>query len=405
MKRLAAVFYRDGKLFLRFLLIAVLLEIVFAAGCVFAANALSERNSRYYEPVRVAIVNKDTSDEAALMVSLMTKAVPSLRNIVSFSEMDEDEAARLIAEGGLSGALIIPQDAVAGYIYGRGMPEITVLVADNTPYEALILEQLTKSGESMLKTGQAGSFAVQHIMAEQGDSEHYDEVASKINLVLVSKSLNAYADMTVWESIPVAGALLPLREHHLLCFMVFFLLVSSVLWIDYLFSDTEPQLLRRLLSCGLSAFGLALIKIAYVLAFNAASTLLLIGITGRYIRTDVAAAASGAVVFAAFVTTFAAAVCGITGEKRSSIFTIFAVSSAGLVLGGGVVPVSLLPKALGTLGGLMPNRLGYLLLAPAYGTDTNGAAVLTALLLTAAMLVLCGFMLKRRAETQGGDSF
>ena len=405
MKQLTAILSRNGKLFMRFLLIAVLLEFVFAVGCVFAANALSEQNSRYYEPVRLAIVNKDTSDEAALMVSLITKAVPSLKGIVSFTETDEAEAARLVAGGELSGALIIPQDAVAGYIYGRGMPQITVLVADNTPYEALIIDELTKSGESMLKTGQSGSFAVQRIMAEHGDAESYKAVADKINLVLVSKSLNAYSDMTEWESIPVAGALLPLAEHHLLCFMAFFLLVSSVLWIDYLFSDTEPQLLRRLLACRVGASGLLLTKLVFVFAFNIAAALTLTAAAGRFTKTDISASAAGIVLTAAFVTMLTAAVCSVTGEKRSSIFTIFAISSAGLVLGGGVVPVSLLPRVLGVIGGYMPNRLLYLLLAPSYGADESYAAMVTAAALTAAMLPLCCALLKRRAGMQGGDSF
>ena len=253
--------------------ISVIVSIVFAAGCLLAANTLSDRNAREYTKLKIAVVNNDTSDSSTLAVKILTNSVKSLNAVLSMSVMNEDDAFIEIEKGNLNGILVIPDGAIEGYLYGNDIP-MTFYISNSSPYEYIILKQIGETGRKMLSSGRSGTYTVQRIMYEKGNKDKYNEISDRINTVLLSKTLGAYSDMTIWKNINLGGAVVPLIPHHILCFFAFFMLCSVSLWGKFILNDTSSSILQRMFCSNINPFEVVISKVIYIFLFNVFITIL-----------------------------------------------------------------------------------------------------------------------------------
>ena len=105
--KVIALLRKNGIVFLKSSVISVIVCIFFAAGCVLAAKALSDKNTKSYTQMKIAVVNNDTSENSDLAVKLLTSSVKSLNAVFSMSVMEESKAFEEIENGNISGILLI----------------------------------------------------------------------------------------------------------------------------------------------------------------------------------------------------------------------------------------------------------------------------------------------------------
>lgn len=389
--KVIALLRKNGIVFLKSSVISVIVCIVFAAGCVLAAKALSDKNAKSYTQMKIAVVNNDTSENSALAVKLLTSSVKSLNAVFSMSVMEESKAFEEIENGNISGILLIPDGAIEGYLYGNDIP-ITLYVSDSSPYEALILRQIGETGKKMLSSGRSGTYTVQRIMYEKGSKEKYTEISDRINMTLLSKTLGAYSDMTSWKTINISGALVPLVPHHMLCFFAFFILCSISLWGNFVLHDTVPSLLQRTICSSVSCFQIVVSKILYILIFDITATILFF-ITSSYV-TDCSVNFKPLPIFAIsmFLSSLTVLLFVLVGKNASLL--ISALSIIGIILGGGIIPVSLLPSFLANIGTLLPNRFIYSALSSVYTDESKVFLSVTAIVLAILMTFASSELLK-----------
>ncbi len=392
--KLIALLRKNGLLFLKSSVISVIVSIIFAAGCLLAANTLSDRNAREYEKLKIAVVNNDTSEFSAFAVNILTNSVKSLNAVLSMSVMDEKTAFQEIEEGNLSGILVIPDGAMEGYLYGNDIPMI-FYISDASPYEHIMLKQIGETGKKMLSSGRSGSYTVQRIMYEKGSKEKYNDISDRTSIALLSKTLGAYSDMTVWKTVNLSGASVPLVPHHILCFFAFFMLCSSSLWGKFILSDTSPSVLQRIFCSKVNSFELIISKIIYLFSFNIIITILFFIASNIFYKTDIHFNLLCITSTALFLSSLSVFMFTVIGKNSS--FIISAVSIIGIILGGGIIPVSLIPASLANAGIFFPNRLIYSALSTVYTNENNVSSVIIMLCLSALFIVVPALFLKRKS--------
>lgn len=389
-----ALLRKNGLLFLKSSVISVIVSIVFAAGCLLAANTLSDRNAREYTKLKIAVVNNDTSDSSALAVKILTNSVKSLNAVLSMSVMDENKAFNEIENGNINGILVIPDGAIEGYLYGNDIP-MTFYISDSSPYEHIILKQIGETGRKMLSSGRSGTYTVQRIMYEKGNIDKYNEISDRINTTLLSKTLGAYSDMTIWKNINLGGAVVPLVPHHILCFFAFFMLCSVSLWGKFILNDSSPSILQRMFCSKINPFEIVISKAIYVFLFNVIVTVLFFLSSKLLSDTDIRFNLLCIAVTSLFLSTLSVCMFVIIGKNSS--FIISAVSILGIILGGGIIPVSLIPSSLANIGEFFPNRLIYMVLSTIYTNEHNISYIAIMSVLSIVFVILSALYLKRKS--------
>lgn len=390
-----ALLIRNGKLFLKKLIVCVLLCVIFAAGCLLAAKILSQSNAKNYSPMRVAVVNNDTGSTAKLAVNLLSNSKHSFKEVVSLEQMDEADAFSLLENGELAGVIVFPEGSIDGYLVGEDVP-ITLTVSSASPYEAMLLEQIGDIGGTVLTSGRSGTYTVQRILIEQNETEKFNSLSNKINMSLINKGLSAYSDMTEWETLNLSGALLPLSAHHLLCFFVFFLLCSGGFHADFFLTDYNPSTLKRLASCKVPAVLIAAVKTLYVTVFNIVLINVFLIAAKKYLKIKSDADFISVLAAALFVALLSEALFYLFG-KRGATFILAAVSICGLISGGGIVPSMLLPDGMSAVSDFFPNRLLYVSLSTVFKADTSRGGTIIVLGISAVLFLLCTFLIKRKS--------
>lgn len=389
-----ALLRKNGLLFLKSSVISVIVSIVFAAGCLLAANTLSDRNSKEYTKYTIAVVNNDTSENSDFAVKILTNSVKSLDAVLSMSVMDEDDAFKEIENGGLNGILVIPDGAIEGYLYGNDVP-IIFYISDSSPYEAIVLRQIIETGKNMLSSGRSGTYTVQRIMYEKGNKDKYNEISDRINSTLLSKTLGAYSDIPTWKTINLKGAIVPLVPHHILCFFAFFILCSISLWGKFILSDTSPSILQRIFCSNITPFELVISKVIYLFLYNTIATVLFFVISSFYSDVKIYFNPLCILFSSLFLSTLSVFVF-ITIGKNSS-YIISSISILGIITGGGIIPVSLIPPILADIGGFLPNRLIYSVLSTLYTNQINIFPFILMAGFSVAFIILSALYIKRKS--------
>ena len=392
--KIIALLRKNGLLFLKSSVISVIVSIVFAAGCLLAANTLSDRNAREYTKLKIAVVNNDTSDSSALAVKLLTNSVKSLNAVLSMSVMEEDIAFDEIKNGNLNGILIIPDGAIEGYLYGNDIP-MTLYISDTSPYEHIILKQIGETGKRMLSSGRSGTYTVQRIMYEKGNKDKYDEISDRINTILLSKTLGAYSDMTIWKNINLSGAVVPLIPHHILCFFAFFMLCSVSLWSKFILNDISPSVLQRMFCSKINPFEVIISKVIYIFLFNIIVTILFFLSSKFFSDYDIHINLLCITVTSLFLSTLSVFMFIVIGKNSS--FIISSVSMIGIILSGGIIPVSLIPSTLANIGVFSPNRLIYVVLSTIYTNENNISYIIVMASFSILFVIVSTFYLKRKS--------
>ena len=82
---------------------------------------------------------------------------------------------------------------------------------------------------------------------------------------------------------------------------------------------------------------------------------------------------------------------------KNSSFIISAISILGIILGGGIIPVSLIPSALANIGGFFPNRLIYIALSTIYTNEHNTFSLMIMISISVILIIISSLYLKRKS--------
>ena len=131
---------RDGKLFFRCLIPALLSSAFLLTACGVLAFMGARMAGTSYTPMRVGLVCLDPSSEARMAVQILS-GQEDFQTLIRLEEEDTEEAAlKKLREGEYSGVIVLPEHFVSDIITGKNTPG-RVITDSASPMEEMRSEE------------------------------------------------------------------------------------------------------------------------------------------------------------------------------------------------------------------------------------------------------------------------
>ncbi|MBR5739051.1 MAG: ABC transporter permease, partial [Lachnospiraceae bacterium] len=244
---------RDGILFGRGFLPALLLTVLSGLVCFLAGYSVSRSISSDAAPVSVALVNEDDSVKGLIAVNAVKEA-PFIKGMMEFVDTDLETALTGLREGRLEAVIHLPLgyiNAISHGIPGKGYIYLSTSAASSKE----IVRSIAAFGELMLVAGQQGVFVGEDLVLERGlSSEIHENYIVNVNVDLLDHAFSLFDGGSVVETTDYAGSGLPVIQSYAALWLAFFLLITGLFFGTLYTTDLRKGLLVRLYSGGVRPF-------------------------------------------------------------------------------------------------------------------------------------------------------
>lgn len=391
------VLKRDFRLFLRCLLPAAALTMVFTVVCVAAAFVGVKGAGSAYTPVKAAVVNGEDSLVSRLAVNTIA-GTDYISPLMDVSVCDFDEAMEGLRAGELAAVIVLPEGTVDGILSGKDTRG-TIWLSPAAAAHADVVASMASFGELLLAAGQYGIFSGQQLIWSHGLDARFQEMFLKeYNTRLLGEALNAqnrYFDLRITD---YADTNLSAEGWYAACWLALLLLLTAMFFSRLYTADLKKPILCRLRGLGVTdgAFlaGKVLLPLGFQLLLLVAALIAAGKLTGLSVRVGSLLAGIGGVLLAVIIGGFTVM------AFDHGIPILAAVSLGGLLLCGGILPRQVLPEAVRTLGSVTPFGAVLGFLTPVFGGKLSLLPCLAAPVYAVVLTVLV-FCRLRRVRTGG----
>jgi len=390
---------RDFRLFIRSLIPAAALTVVFSIVCAAAALSAIKGTEDVFTPVKTAVVDGEDSLMSRMIINAVA-GMDYISELMDVSLYDMDEAMDGLRDGELAAVIILPEGTMSGIMSGKDTKG-TIYLSSSAAAHADVVSGAAAFGELMLTAGQYGIFSAEHLIWRNGMEEQFhQDFLKKYNALLMAEAIGAdseYFDMQVTD---YADTAMSTTAYYAVCWLTLLMLLVTMFFSRLYTDDAAKPMLCRLRGLGVGdgelLAGKVLFPFTFLLALLAAalwavSKLTAVNVTAVAVLCAAAAALLAAVIGGGTIMAF-----------RGGVPAVAAASVAGLLLCGGVIPRQLLPDAVLKLGSVTPFGAVQGLLMPIFGGRPGFAPVLAA----AVYAVLLPLLVHRRLTLIriGGDA-
>ncbi|MGN1002310.1 MAG: ABC transporter permease [Oscillospiraceae bacterium] len=367
---------RDFRLFLRCLLPALALTLVFSLVCAGAAFASLKGSQELYTPVRAAVVDQEDS----LLSRMLVRAVAGTDYIADLMEVRRcgmEEAMEGLHDGTYAAVIVLPENFTSDISRGvqsRGQIILSAAAASN----ARVVESAARFGELLLAAGQYGVFSGETLIASHSlGSQFHSDFLTRVNAGLLSQALGAGDEWFQTELTDYAGSSLTGAGFYASAWLALGLLLCSLFFHKLYTADLTRPMLCRLRAAGVRDRAFVCGKLLWPGLFRVLLLAAALPILSRFLDIELTAGTLLLTLAAALAASvLGAALCMGTGSGGA---WLAALAAGGLFLCGGIVPRPLLPGWLLRLGALTPFGAVQALLAPVFGGELDAGAALAGL--------------------------
>ena len=302
------------------------------------------------EQLHILIVDEDNSMESNLFFNVISSN-ESYQLAMTFEQVDYEQAVQAVQANTATAAFIIPKGFTEDVKSGVN-PPYRVLLSDNQPMHAMVIEFFSDSFAQMLKAAQIATYSTLRLAGEVGGAEVRAEVFMPINLKFISFVLGREVLLEP-QQVSITNSL-SVYEYYF--FSVFFLvcMLSSILFVDIIHKNsayTVQTLVRMGRSC---LFYHTSLLAALTVAFFLLQVGLLAVIFALTRAVSLQITWSACVLLACAIVslytaclTVLAAFVGQNQLVSCGFLTVLAFAS--FLLGGGLLPVSFFPAGIKAL--------------------------------------------------------
>lgn len=338
---LGALLKRDGRLFLRGLLPALILTCLLAIACGVASTAASKGAERQTDPVKVALVDNEDSLLSRISISMVTDQsyMSSLMTITQ--EDDESVALEKMREGEYGAVVSLPDGYMEKIMHGENCKG-KIYISDALENEGELIESISDFGARLLTAGQLGVFAGERVIAEKelGEDVH-SQFLENSNAKLITFALDAYDSIFSFEVLPYASTGVSMTMYYAACWIVLLIFVVGLFFPELYITDCKGSIYARLKTYGMSSFEFMFGKVLFPTIFRIAIAI----ITSIILKFDAVGTLTMCVLslFASLITSNLAVALS---KKGGWSVAILAMSAVCLFIAGGLVPRTMLPEIL-----------------------------------------------------------
>lgn len=335
-----------------------------------------------------------TAPEGDQVPQLLQQVMSGMSDVSQYCKiraMEPEEAALALKNGDVTAVLELPEDFVQGILNGHN-PDVTLIVREDRPLEALLTLWVGQSASDLLASFQNGIYAVLELYGENpAEGVSYDEVLTGINLRYINWTMNRQ-DLFRTKKIS-ATEQLPIGMHYGLSLMSYLLLALAPLFMP-VYQKQWLSAQHRFRAAGRTEavrFFASLTACALVqLPITLLSQMVIV-------RGTVVLSIASALLIAVFCAAFGSLCCLLTGDTGSCGGLSFFCAVVFLALSGGILPPVMLPPGLRDWMALSPvTWLRSVAVMPSAEYDSNPGAVVVAVCATAVMTGLGWLVYRRR---------
>ncbi len=371
---LSAMLLRDFRLFKRGVIPALVLTLILALACTLAAYGALRAAGGETRLLRVCYVDDEDSMFSRSAIRML-RSVPGVSDYASLEKISGEEVEAAIAGGEYAGAMALPAGILDDLVAGRPT-EIRLLISDSASWAGDFIRMGAGSAQILLNTFQVMDITGMVLLERAGvpEQERYVRIGEFDSEMLarLAELTAVYAEDIV---LPYGGTGLSAQAWYALQWTTLLLLFAGLFFNALYTEDCGRSILARLYASGIRPEGFLAGKLLYPLLFRGVILLGILLPLGRFmplivnVRTMLPAVLS--LVFLTVLTSCAAV---LLQKNGGYLHLLLAVGAAGLVLTGGIVPRTMLPKAMTVLGDMTPLGAAAGLLSPLFGGPVRAAS-------------------------------
>lgn len=345
-KLLITDFKRIRELILPLLGTTVIFSVIIIFSVIFANKILYDENS--ITTVRVGLVDETSSDYMQKAYSMVSE-MESYSVACEFVEVSsKEEGLELIEKGEIKALIIIPDNLLNSIMYGGDNP-VEVIYNQDGSLETYTLNEIFVSTSSMLATAQAATTAVYSLARNSGLSdEELSTISNSIDRFYFSCILSR-TETFLTNELQVTGVYTP-RQFYLATGLLIMLFFCGIVFLSFIKGNNNAYILK-LKSKGINRFQIissqflnisfSLYMIYIIFYFAALFVCILSGTKIMSFNFAALISIIPAVIFIALVVLISGY---IPAGYAGSCMILFATTLVLSYIGGGIVPVSLLPE-------------------------------------------------------------
>lgn len=375
---------------------AILLMVLIGAVAFCGTKSMEQEPLAVNVDIGIVVRENNTMTRMALSY---VENLESASQVCRFVQVSEEEGFERLAERRIAALIVLPEQLVEGIMDGSN-PTVDIFFPRNAALEAMLLRELTESGEELLTVAQAQIYGANDVAAAYGMEEKLSVMESEIDSYNLAFALDRLAIFDT-QTVSATGRMSVVQYYAASGFVLFLLFTGMAL---YPVMQEEPQAFCRQLKrqgtgsawqcfcrwlCGFLCMcvftGMLwlmwMIGKIFLPEQMAEVAVLLVGSGSGY-------TAGVQIAILCFVIAVSATwvyfLYSIPGSRTGSILLIFLLSVVMVYLSGGFIPSMLLPQTVRQVGSVLPTT--YLIRASGclfvgYESGTLGQCV----------AVLCGY--------------
>lgn len=332
-----------------YILAGVIVLVVLAGTIAFSASGLLYGDTQVSR-IEVAVVTPE-EDLLAAKVLDMIESLDSVNSLCKFTYLDEKAALAGLNAGEYFALLTIPDGLVEGIMDGSNVP-VVVTFPQHARLEAAVFRELTEAGTSILGTAQAGIYAADRYLYDNGLAVFVPDSEKDLNRIFLSYALDR--EIYFRKEIVHAGGDVGIAAHFVIAATTLVLFLTGIPAAP-LMRTNAPSLQQKLAMAGVGTGLQILIRgicMGAVLCLLAVVPFLLIAGQG-YVKVSMLNL--GLLAAACAVVALWILLCyELCRSSEAAILTLFGTTVVMMFLSGGIVPSVFLPETIREIGGYLP---------------------------------------------------
>lgn len=403
MKAFTAMLKKDMRLYGRRMLSMLILMIFLIAGCAAALLAAIGSAAAEREKTALGLVDNDASTLSKMAINVV-KSSDAVGDMFTVDDLESaEEAIAKLKEGKLDGAIIFSEDYLSDILDGDSSA-VRIVLSDSLSDSAQTILHFAKTGEKLIKVAEYGVMSAWRPLQ---DNYPYKEASRMLNEMEVKYALRLLSlpeDAFEYEELPFADSSVGLVEYYLLSFTVFLLIIIEVIFFPYTAGDCAPSLLRRIKSYGIGNTVIIIEKAVLPFIIRALLFCGIIALISSFTYVEIGVMSVCLALFCLILLSLImSSLSVLLSQTPLGLAMIFALASAGLLLSGGLIPVSMLPHSVTAIGSFTPSGLALNMLSPLL-FGSVGASELAIMTIMCALLIFAASMFIRRITERGGTA-
>lgn len=372
---------RDGRLFLRGLIPALLLAMLLIACC--AAALVSAVNGAKQEnvPLKVALTDNEDSVLSRISVSMVT-GQDYVSSLMSIEQCDEKTALDGIKNGKYAAAVILPGGYMDSIMHGNDCKG-KIYISDALKGEGEVIRAIADFGSRLVTAGQCGVFSGEYLVnSSPALSAYYTNYIEDSNTGLINFAVGAYDSVFTFEVLEYSNTGVSLTYYYLACWIVLVLFVCGLFFPDLYTTDCKGSIYARLRTCRISRFDFLAGKILYPFIFRVC-----ILIPAALLLSSKAFLVL--VIAAFFVTLMTSGISVALSKKGGWTVAILGITAACIFMAGGCLPRAMLPEVLSKIAAFTPFGVIQSIVIYALGGSFSKVQAVLCVAYAVAAIVVC----------------